>query len=45
MFEGIKVKGMPDIVMSRGRVLVQNNEFNGKPGSGHYLKRAQYSGV
>ena len=45
MFEGIKVKGMPDLVMSRGRVLVENNEFNGKPGSGQYLKRAQYTGV
>jgi dihydropyrimidinase len=45
MFEGIKVKGMPDMVMSRGRVLVENNEFNGKPGSGQYLKRAQYTGV
>jgi dihydropyrimidinase len=45
MFEGIKVKGMPDLVMSRGRVLVENNEFSGKPGSGQYLKRAQYTGV
>jgi hypothetical protein len=33
------------MVMSRGRVLVENNEFNGKPGSGQYLKRAQYTGV
>lgn len=45
MFEGIKVKGMPDLVMSRGRVLLENNEFSGKPGSGQYLKRAQYAGV
>jgi hypothetical protein len=24
---------------------VENNEFSGKPGSGQYLKRAQYTGV
>src|SRR5712672_4365491 len=40
MFEGIKVKGMPDIVMSRGRVLVENDKFHGKAGSGNFLKRA-----
>src|SRR5205814_7607651 len=45
MFEGIKVKGMPDVVMSRGRVLVENDKFDGKPGSGQFLKRAAYSGV
>jgi dihydropyrimidinase len=45
MFEGIKVKGMPDIVLSRGRVVVQGDEFHGKPGQGSFLKRAVYSGV
>src|SRR5438445_9018846 len=45
MFEGIKVKGMPDIVMSRGRVLIENDKFLGKAGSGNFLKRATYAGV
>src|SRR5579872_4769784 len=45
MFEGIKVKGMPDVVMSRGRVLVEGDSFQGKPGSGSFLKRATYTGV
>ncbi|MBZ5520949.1 MAG: dihydropyrimidinase [Acidobacteriia bacterium] len=45
MFEGIKVKGMPDIVLSRGRVVVQGDQFHGKPGQGNFLKRAVYSGV
>src|SRR5205807_9845529 len=45
MFEGIKVKGMPDVVLSRGRVVVDGDQFHGKPGQGNFLKRAQYSGV
>src|ERR1700730_9682741 len=45
MFEGIKVKGMPDVVMSRGRVLVENDRFQGKAGSGNFLKRATYVGM
>jgi len=45
MFEGIKVKGMPDFVLSRGRVLVDGENFQGRPGSGEFLKRAAYSGV
>jgi dihydropyrimidinase len=45
MFEGITVTGVPEIVMSRGRVLAENNEWKGKPGAGSFLKRAQYTGV
>ncbi len=45
MFEGIKVKGMPDVVLSRGRVLVEGDQFHGKPGQGSFLKRAAYGGV
>jgi len=45
MLEGIKVKGMPDVVMSRGRVLVEGDQFHGKAGQGSFLKRAAYSGV
>ncbi|HWX53854.1 MAG TPA: dihydropyrimidinase [Verrucomicrobiae bacterium] len=45
MFEGIKVKGMPDVVLSRGRVVVDGDQFHGKAGQGNFLKRAVYSGV
>jgi dihydropyrimidinase len=45
MFEGITVTGMPDMVMSRGRVLVEGDQFKGKAGTGNFLKRAAYSGV
>jgi dihydropyrimidinase len=43
MFEGMTVKGMPDVVLSRGRVLIENNEFHGKAGSGEFIKRAPYT--
>lgn len=45
MFEGLTVNGMPDVVLSRGRVLVDGDKFDGKPGSGEFLKRKQYAGV
>jgi len=45
MFEGLKVIGTPEVVMSRGRVLVENDKFVGRPGAGEYLKRATYVGV
>ena len=45
MFEGITVTGMPDVVLSRGRVLVEGEQFHGKPGTGNFLKRATYSGA
>jgi dihydropyrimidinase len=43
MFEGITVTGMPDVVLSRGRVLVEGDKFDGKPGSGEFLKRNPYT--
>ncbi len=45
MFEGIQVTGMPDVVLSRGRVMVEGDQFHGKAGSGNFLKRATYAGV
>src|SRR5690242_470649 len=45
MFEGITVTGMPDVVLSRGRVVVEGEQFHGKPGTGNFLKRATYSGA
>jgi dihydropyrimidinase len=45
MFEGITVTGMPDVVLSRGRVLVDGENFYGKPGTGNFLKRATFAGA
>jgi dihydropyrimidinase len=39
MFEGIRVKGVPKIVLSRGRIIIENGKFVGKPGTGEFLKR------
>src|SRR5256714_1184350 len=41
MFEGITVTGVPEMVLSRGNVIVENNEFKGRAGAGNFLKRAQ----
>src|SRR5499425_2512238 len=45
MFEGIHVKGMPDVVLSRGRVIVEGDQFQGRPGAGEFIRRATYTGV
>ncbi|MHB8906764.1 MAG: dihydropyrimidinase [Melioribacteraceae bacterium] len=42
MFEGKKVKGDAETVISRGEVIVENKEFLGKAGRGNYIKRNIY---
>jgi dihydropyrimidinase len=39
MFEGIKVKGVPRVVLSRGKTIIENGQFTGKAGAGQFLKR------
>jgi dihydropyrimidinase len=39
MFEGIRVKGIPKIVLSRGRTIIENGKFIGKPGAGEFIRR------
>ena len=39
LFEGWKIKGYPETVLSRGKVIVENNEYKGRPGEGKFLKR------
>jgi dihydropyrimidinase len=43
MFEGIQVTGMPDVVLSRGKVVVDGDKFLGRPGQGEFLRRATYT--
>src|SRR5436853_6736837 len=38
-YEGRKVKGVSEIVLSRGNVIVENGKFLGKAGGGRFLKR------
>jgi dihydropyrimidinase len=38
-YEGVKVKGWPVMVLSRGRVAVENGELNVERGSGRFLAR------
>jgi dihydropyrimidinase len=42
MFEGKKVKGDAETIISRGEVIVENKEFLGKAGRGNYIKRNTY---
>ncbi len=41
LFEGMEVKGKPEKVYSRGRLLVDGDEFLGEKGSGKFIKRSQ----
>jgi len=43
MFEGIEVTGMPQTVLSRGKVVMDNDKFLGRAGAGEFVKRATYS--
>ncbi len=45
MFEGRKIKGNAETVLSRGEVIVQDNEFKGKTGRGNFVKRDAYAGA
>jgi len=35
------VRGLPEVVMQRGQVLVENGEFHGTPGQGRFLPRSR----
>src|SRR5262247_2504358 len=39
-YEGRQVTGAADTVLSRGRPVIENGKFVGKPGAGSFLKRA-----
>lgn len=38
-YEGWKIKGVTEIVLSRGNVIVEHGEWKGKTGAGQFLKR------
>lgn len=42
LYEGWEVTGLPSIVLSRGRVLVEGDEWKGEQGAGKFVKRRQF---
>jgi dihydropyrimidinase len=42
-YEGRRVTGATDTVLSRGRLVIDSGKFVGRPGSGSFLKRASRS--
>jgi dihydropyrimidinase len=39
-YEGMQVQGVPETVLSRGKVVVENEKYVGKAGDGKYIKRS-----
>jgi len=42
LFEGTQVTGSPEIVLLRGRILVENDELVAAPGVGQFVARARF---
>ena len=42
-YEGMNVKGVTKTVLSRGRVVIDDGKYVGKPGDGQFLKRGAFS--
>jgi len=43
-FEGMRVRGKPEVVMQRGEVVIEGDRFYGRPGQGKFLKRGPFPG-
>ncbi|HEY6332869.1 MAG TPA: dihydropyrimidinase [Blastocatellia bacterium] len=41
-YEGFRVRGVVQTVVSRGKVVIQDGAYVGKPGDGQFLKRGQF---
>ncbi len=41
LFEGWKIRGYPETVLSRGKTIIENNEYKGRAGDGRFLKRGK----
>lgn len=42
-YEGMKIKGVTRTVLSRGRAVIENGQYVGKPGMGQFLKRGLFN--
>ncbi|MYC10145.1 MAG: dihydropyrimidinase, partial [Holophagales bacterium] len=43
-YEGTEVQGVSEIVISRGRVVVEDNIWHGRAGGGNFIKRGLFGG-
>ena len=43
-YEGTELHGKIDLVMQRGNIIAENNEFKGNRGDGEYLYRKPFLG-
>ena len=43
LYEGMRVQGFPEVVISRGKIVARDGRFMGTGGTGRYLKRAVVS--
>jgi len=39
LFEGMKIKGVVETVLSRGKTIIENGQYVGRPGEGQFIKR------
>ena len=44
-YEGMTVRGLPEVVIQRGNVLVEKGAFQGKKGAGQFLRRSPFHGA
>ena len=44
-YEGFKVRGYPETVLLRGRVVVDRGEYVGRAGDGEFVRRGPYGGA
>ena len=44
-FEGFKVKGYTETVLSRGKIVIDKGEYLGRAGDGQFIKRGPYGGL
>ncbi len=44
-YEGFKVRGMPWLVIQRGRVIAREGKVMGRPGSGEFLARSRFTAL
>jgi dihydropyrimidinase len=45
LFEGMKIKGVVETVLSRGKTIIENNQYLGRAGDGKFLKRGKCAAV
>ncbi len=43
LYEGMKIKGNIETVISRGEIIIQNDQFIGKAGRGKFIKRNKFN--